>query len=90
MAWVRCALWREGRWCEIGGGSGGAGFGKVARVGRAYRWYCGGPGTWAMACGWVWAVMGQLCGVGGLVVWVAKRVNSEGNCVLCVVGGALV
>lgn len=38
MAWVRCALWREGRWCEIGGGSGGAGFGKVARVGQACRW----------------------------------------------------
>ena len=43
-----------------------------------------------MGCGWVWAVMGQLCGVGGLVVWVAKRVKSEGNCVLCGVGGALV
>ena len=38
----------------------------------------------------MWAVMGQLCGVGGLVVWVAKRVKSEGNCVLCGVGGALV
>ena len=43
-----------------------------------------------MRCGWVWAVMGQLCGVGSLVVWVAKRVKCEGNCVLCGVGGALV
>jgi hypothetical protein len=43
-----------------------------------------------MGCGWVWAVMEQLCGVGGLVVWVAKRVKSEGNCVLCGAGGALV
>ena len=69
---------------------GGAEVGRVARVGQACRWYCGGPGTWAMGCGWVWAVMGQLCGVGSLVVWVAKRVKSEGNRVLCGAGGALV
>ena len=43
-----------------------------------------------MGFGWVWAVMVQLCGVACLVVWVAKRVKSEGNCVLCGVGGALV
>jgi hypothetical protein len=43
-----------------------------------------------MGFGWVWAVMGQLCGVGSLVVWVAKRVKVGGKCVWRCVGGASV
>jgi hypothetical protein len=42
-----------------------------------------------MECGWLWAVMGRLCGVAYLVVWVVKRVKMGGNCVWCGVGGAL-
>jgi hypothetical protein len=34
--------------------------------------------------------MGLLCGVARLVVWVGKRVKSEGKCVWCGVGGASV